>query len=184
MKLFEVTPDPSDHPIRKDPEYVKKTYYGVANVSDTPCMTFEYQNAGIKALWFPIHEVGNWGYAPFYGVAKFLDNKLASGDERPILLHCHAGANRSVCVAYSNLMALGLNQPEIDEKVGIGEGVPNLFELNIGRGFIPKDVISFLKTRQQHPTYSIFGLLQIINSPNLHLRRENQKTITFKGIAI
>ena len=87
-------------------------------------------------------------------------------------------------MAYANLTALGLNQPEIDEKVGIGEGLPTLFELNIGRGFIPKDIIAFLKARQQHPTYSIFGLLQIIDSPNLHLRRENQKTITFKGIAI
>jgi hypothetical protein len=116
MKLFDVIHDLSDDPIRKIPEYVKQTHYGVVNVSDTPCLTFAYQDAGIKALWFPIHEVGNWGYSPFYGTAKFVDQKIASGDERTILLHCHAGVNRSACVAYANLIALGLNQSEIDKK--------------------------------------------------------------------
>jgi hypothetical protein len=184
MKIFEVTPDPSDHPIRKYAQYVKKTYYGVVNVSDTPCMTFEYQNNGIKALWFPIHEVGQWGYSPFYGTAKFLDQKLASGDERPILIHCHAGANRSVCVAYAVLKSVESTQAEIDHKLEIGEGLPNLFQININKGYIPSDIIEFLKARHKNPSYAIHGLLQIIGSPNLHVRKDNQKSIKFNGVEL
>lgn len=172
----------------EDPRYtvdvIKNNYYGTINVSDTPCMTFEYQNAGIKACWFPIHEVGYWGYAPFYGTAKFLDQKLRDGDERPILLHCHAGVNRSVCVAYANLLAVGVTQPEINEKITIGEGLPTLLEININKGYIPSDIVPFLQARKDQPTYGIMGLLQTISSPNSHLRRENQKSIQFRGVEL
>ena len=139
--FFEITPDPSDHPLCKNPTYVKKTYYGVINVSDVPCMTFEYQNAGIKSLWFPIHECGMWGYSPFYGAAKFLDQKLASGDNRPILLHCLAGANRSQCVGYAILQSMGISDPVNINKLDMGEGIPNLFHINMNKGYIPDDII-------------------------------------------
>jgi len=181
---FEVTPDPSTHPIRKNPEHVKKNYFGVLNVSDTPCMTFDFATHGILSLWFPIHEVGQWGYSPFYGAAKFLDHKLASGDERPILLHCHAGVNRSVCVAYAVLKSVESTQSEIDHKLEIGEGLPNLFQININKGYIPSDVIDFLKARHQCPTYGIHGLLASSGSEHTFYHKNGKPNLKFKGVSI
>lgn len=103
---------------------------------------------------------------------------------RPILLHCHAGANRSVCVACAVLKSIESTQLEIDHKLEIGEGLPNLFQININKGYIPSNIIEFLKTRHQYPTYGMHGLLQIIGSPNLDFRKDNQKSIKFNGVQI
>lgn len=182
--MFYITPDPSDHPLRKNPEYVKTTYYGVINVSDTPCMTFEYQNAGIRSLWFPIHEVGTWGYSPFYGTAKFLDQKLASGDSRPILLHCHAGANRSQCIGYAILQSMDISDTSINAKLDMGEGVPNLFWINLNKGYIPDDIIPFLKARLEHPNYGIIELLRVISSKHIRYVKPNTPALTFNGVPL
>ena len=44
MKLFDVIRNPSDDPIRKIPEYVKQTHYGVVNVSDSPNIHLRGEN--------------------------------------------------------------------------------------------------------------------------------------------
>jgi len=177
--LFEITPDPSNHPIRKNPEYVKKTYFGVLNVSDTPCSTFNFALNGILSLWVPIHEVGIWGYSPFFVAAKMLDLKRQSNDGRPILLHCHAGVNRSRCVAHAVLSAEGDCQEEIDDI-----DVDVLFKHNILKGYIPEDIIDMLAERKKHVTYSLHGLLGSCGSEHTFYHKNGKPNIQFKGVQL
>jgi hypothetical protein len=138
------------------------------NVSDTECITFDLAKRGFPSFWFPIHEVGQWGYAPFYGAVKVYD-QFAS-PEKPILIHCHACVNRSVSVAYYVLSAEGYTDSEIQQHLNDKVYIP-LFFRNIRQGYIPADVFDFLKARKQYPTYSLQGLLQIIKSPNLFYKK-------------
>ena len=179
MNLFEVTPDPSNHPIRKNPEYVKKNYFGVLNVSDSPCSTFNFALNGILSLWVPIHEVGLWGYAPFYVAAKMLDLKREQNDVRPILLHCHAGANRSRCVAHAVLTAEGDCEKEVDEL-----DVLELFHRNVGKGYIPADIILMLAERKKHATFAIHGLLQSFGSDNTFYHKDGKPNLKFRGVQL
>ena len=134
------------------------------NVSDSQCVTFELVKRGFPSFWAPVHEIGIWGYAPFYLAAMVYD-QFASCD-KPILIHCHACVNRSPSIAYAILASEGMDdstiQQHLNEKVYI-----QLFHRNIRQGYIPADVFDFLKARKQYPTYSLQGLLQIIKSPNL-----------------
>ena len=179
MNLFEVTPDPTNHPIRKDPEYVKKNYFGVLNVSDSPCSTFNFALNGILSLWVPIHEVGIWGYAPFYVAAKMLDLKQQMNDNRPILLHCHAGQNRSRCVAHAVLTAEGNCQKEIDEL-----DVLRLFAFNMKKGYIPNDIHLMLAERKKHVTFAIHGLLQSCGSEHTFYHKDGKPEIKFNGVKL
>jgi hypothetical protein len=179
MKLFEVTPDPSDHPVRKNPDYVKKHYFGVLNVSDSPCSTFNYALNGIMSLWVPIHEVGIWGYAPFYVAAKMLDLKQQMQDSRPILLHCHAGVNRSRCVAHAVLSAEGNCQKEIDEL-----DVLQLFAINMRKGYIPEDIHLMLAERKKHATFAIHGLLQSCGSEHTFYHKNGKPKLKFNGVEL
>ena len=179
MKLFDVTPDPSNHPDRKNPEYIKKNYFGVLNVSDSPCSTFNYALNGIMSLWVPIHEVGIWGYSPFYVAAKMLDIKQQIQDTRPILLHCHAGVNRSRCVAHAVLSAEGNCQKEIDEL-----DVLILFALNLQKGYIPEDIHLMLVERKKYHTFGIHGLLQSCGSEHTFYHKNGKSKLKFKGIEL
>lgn len=179
MNLFEVTPDPTNHPIRKDPEYIKKNYFGVLNVSDSPCSTFNFALHGILSLWVPIHEVGIWGYAPFYVAAKMLDLKHQMNDVRPILLHCHAGANRSRCVAHAVLSAEGNCQKEIDEL-----DVLRLFQFNMKKGYIPDDIHLMLAERKNNATFAIHGLLQSCGSEHTFYHKNGKPQLKFKGVEL
>ena len=129
------------------------------------------------SLWVPIHEVGIWGYSPFYVAAKMLDLKQQMKDTRPILLHCHAGVNRSRCVAHAVLSAEGNCQKEIDEL-----DVLRLFALNQQKGYIPEDIHLMIVERKKYDTYSIHGLniLSIIKTANQNL---NLKALNFNVIA-
>ena len=176
---FEVTPDPSTHPIRKNPEYIQKNYFGVLNVSDTPCMTFDFATQGILSLWVPIHEVGIWGYSPFYVAAKMLDLKRERNDLRPILLHCHAGANRSRCVAHAVLTVEENCQKEVDDL-----DVLTLFTHNILKGYIPNDILTVLAERKKNPTYSIHGLLGSSGSEHTFYHKNGKPNLKFKGMTL
>lgn len=165
--MFKVTPDPTNCVQFKDDTYVKESFDAVVNVSDSPCKTFDYIKLGIPSFWYPIHEVWIWGYAPFFGTAKVLDEFYKT---KPILLHCHAGVNRSANVAYAVLKAEGYNNKEIQERSGIDANfTENLFNRNISRKYVPHDIIEFLQARKQYPTYSLMGLLGKMGSSNMYL---------------
>ena len=168
-KTFQVLPDPMTLGDRYNPVYIKDNYFCVINVADSPCGAFIYNKFDIQSYWFPIHEIGQWGYSPFYGTAKILDYRNSLNDPRPILIHCHAGVNRSRCVAHAILEAEGLENDL---------GVEKLFDRNIRNGYIPHDVIAFLKQRHINKTYSICGLLKEINSPNLIYKKNIEESST------
>ena len=171
MNIY-VTPDPTEGVLNQSGlgffSSISKLreFAAIVNVSDTSCLTFATQAEGIPSFWFPIQETGAWGYAPFFGAAKVLDQ---FGKTEPVIIHCHAGVNRSYCVAYAIMLAEGADPSKITfepwhRASSYGSA---LFQRNIKRGCIPKDIVEFLKARKTYPTYSILGLLGVINSYSL-----------------
>ncbi len=160
-----VTPSPyghgPGHDDCQDVQVLKQKYAAVINVSDGPELTFDLQAAGVPSYWFPVHEVNQWGYGPFYGAAKVYDRYNGN-----ILIHCHAGVNRSRCITYAILKAHGWTDSAILS--GYGGWVLEQWETNVQKGYIYEDTIDMLKARYQYPTYSLMGLLGIINSKHLH----------------
>ena len=125
-KIFVVTQTPKglDNILDVPPELIRQHYCVVINVSDSPCATFDYQKAGIPSFWFPIHEIKRWGYPPFFGTLKVV-NEYYKGD-KPVLIHCHAGANRSPSVAYAILLSKGYTPMEAEESLEY-EGLSEVF---------------------------------------------------------
>lgn len=188
MKLF-VTPNPADKDFSKrcGIDTLRK-FKAIVNVSDSPCLSFDLQG-DVPSFWFPVHEVWHWGYAPFFGAAKVVDHYGG-----PVLIHCHAGVNRSMCVGLALCLADDIPLEEIklrpfNEGSEAMQSCMRLFEHNVKKGYIPSDIIPFLKARKAYPTYSMMGLLQTINSPNLFLNRlkiesedkKKEKTYSMKG---
>lgn len=137
-QIFVVTGEPKYH---VKPEVVSDFYCAVINVSDHPCSSFDFQ-LKVPSFWFPINEVGRWGYSPFYGVMRVVNNYW-KGD-KPVLIHCHAGANRSPSVAYAILMAKDYTPIEAEQSL-IYDGLEKVFQRNITRNHIPPNIIEFLK---------------------------------------
>lgn len=140
--------------------FVAERYSAVVNVSDTPGLTFLAQP--IPVFWFPILETAYWGFAPFFGLANVLDQFKGSG--KPVLVHCHGGLNRSPSVSYAVLQAEGYGDVDISG-IASAVNIPAVFQLNLKRGLIPKDIIRFLQLRKRCPRESILGLLKLTNSP-------------------
>jgi len=151
-------------------------YAAVLNFADTPCTLFD---SPVPQYWFPIHEIGFFGYSPFYGAAKVYDHYQTKGVIKPLLFHCHGGVNRSPCVALAVMKARGWTKEQINQVLRLhGEDFEDIqFKHNIDNGYIPFDVIDFLKVMIDFPTYSISGLLKEINSPYLfnHVRKGSKK---------
>jgi len=71
----------------------------VINVSDEyiePCLR-SCELARIRYFWFPLSEITPMGLNSIYGALQIL--WIAESQNKKVLLHCHAGANRSVTVA-------------------------------------------------------------------------------------
>ena len=158
-KIFTVTGTPKDinNIFLLRPETAAYRFCAVVNVSDSQCATFDYQKVGFPSFWFPINEIAQWGHSPFLGTLRVF-TEYYKGD-KPILLHCHAGANRSPSVAYAILLAIGYSPEEAEESISY-EDLRNVFQRNIDRKHIPKNIIEFLKVAIENPTFSIHGILQ------------------------
>lgn len=134
-------------------------YCAVINLADTQC---RLSNSPVPYYWYPINEMEFWSYGPFFFTSKIVD--MYQHETKPIMIHCHAGVNRSVSVAYAIYMA--------DKQCGIQHECLNdswkdrldvykrTFETNIRRGHIPEDIITFLMARHDNPGYSLLGLIQ------------------------
>ena len=140
-KIFVVskTPKGLDKIISVKPDIAASFYSAVINVSDSPCASFDYQ-LKVPSFWFPINEIAKWEYSPFYGAMKVV-NEYWKGD-KPILIHCHAGANRSPSIAYAILLAKGYTEDEAEKSLNYPD-LREVFERNIDRGHIPKNIIKF-----------------------------------------
>lgn len=150
-------------PELQDINYVIDKYSCVVNVSDGVGVTMELQGK-LPSFWFPVHECNWWGYAPFYGFAKVYD--VYKSADKPILIHCHAGVNRSTSIAFCTLVADGYDITTAQNIIDRNYAMTTV-QGNIDKGCIPIDICDFLKARYEYPTYSMQGLLQTIKSPNL-----------------
>jgi hypothetical protein len=158
-KIFQVsqTPKGLTQIVTLKPDVIKEHYCAVINVSDSPCATFDYQRAGMPSFWFPINEMAKWTHAPFYGALKVV-NEYYEGNKK-VLIHCHAGANRSPCIAFAILLTKGYTWQEAEESLNY-ERLYWVFQRNIKRGHIPPDIIKFLMGCDIDSTFSIMGVLR------------------------
>lgn len=142
-KIFVVTKTPKglDDLLNVHPELVASHYCAVINVADSPCASFDYQ-LHIPSFWFPINEIGQWGHSPFFGSLRVV-NQYYKGD-KPVLIHCHAGANRSPSVAYAILRAKGYSIQETEESLNYPD-LNEVFERNVLKKHIPKNIVEFLQ---------------------------------------
>ena len=158
---------------QSDVEEIMGSYAAVINVSSSPEMTFEFIKRKFPSFWTPVQELGSWGYAPFFVASMVFSEYKDAG--KPILIHCAAGVNRSVSVAYAVLMGMGYTEEQtqqliMESRVWQAKGV---FDMNVRRKYVFDDTLDFLKARNEHPTYGICGLLGIINSPYRIFKGEN-----------
>ena len=160
--IFRVTKTPKglDGIISLQPNVISQYYCAVINVSDSQCSTFDYQPY-IPSFWFPINEIGQWGHSPFFGTLRVV-NEYYKGD-KPVLIHCHAGANRSPSVAYAVLLTKGYT-PEAAEESLQYEELSKVFLRNIERKHIPNNIIKFLKIADEHPELSLSWCLRKMDS--------------------
>jgi hypothetical protein len=162
-KIFVVTKTPKglDNVLDVQPELASKYYCAVVNVADSQCATFDYQRSGLPSFWFPINEIGQWGHSPFLGTLRVV-NEYYRGD-KPVLIHCHAGANRSPSVAYAILLAKGYTPEEAEESLRY-EGLSKVFLRNVERKHVPQNVIGFLRIADEHPELSLSWCLRKMDS--------------------
>lgn len=157
-RIFTVTRTPKglDNILSLKADIAVQHYCAVVNVSDSPCATFDYQ-LKIPSFWFPINEMGVWGHSPFFGALKVVNNYYKG--EKSVLLHCHAGANRSPSIAYAILVgAKGYTPQEAEESLNY-ESLSLVFHRNIERNHIPKNILDFLKTVDQSPEISSLNMI-------------------------
>ncbi len=161
-QIFKVTRTPKDKncTARVELTTLLDLYCAAINVSDSQCATFDLQRIGIPSFWFPINEIGMWGHGPFLGALRVV-NEYYKGD-KPVLIHCHAGANRSPSVAYAILLAKGYNPSEIEESLEY-ENLTQVFDRNVLRKHIPSNIIQFLKVAEENPSFSINGVLSAVD---------------------
>ena len=163
-KIFTVTRTPKglDNILSIKPDVIASYYCAVINVSDSPCATFDYQ-LKVPSFWFPINEIGQWGHSPFFGTLRVV-NEYYKGD-KPVLIHCHAGANRSPSIAYAILLAKGYTPQEAEESLNY-EKLSEVFQRNIERKHIPKNIIEFLKMADEdtNTTTSLHMVLRNIDA--------------------
>lgn len=162
-KIFNVTrtPKATDNIVTVKPDIISQYYSAVINVSDSECATFDYQRAGIPSFWFPINEVEHWGHAPFLGVLRVV-NEYYKGD-KPILIHCHAGANRSPSIAYAILLTKGYSVQEAEESLNY-TNISKVFEANMERKQIPYNILNFLKEAEKDSSLSVKHILMRLDN--------------------
>jgi len=155
--------------ITRNPEdmaHFKDRFSAIICVADSPCTAFR---ADVPAYWFPVHETGLWTYAPFYGAAKALDHLAKLNPDKPVLVHCHGGVNRSPSVVYAVLASNDVPEEWMDKTFPVygPGGLREIYESNVAKGCVYPDTIAMLKARHRFPDYSIIGLLQEVASPNM-----------------
>lgn len=162
-KIFKVTgtPKDADNILSLKSELASQYYSAVINVSDSPCATFDYQKSGVPSFWFPINEIEFWGHSPFYGAIKVV-NEYYEGD-KPILIHCHAGANRSPSVAFAILLAKGYSVTEAEESLEY-PNISSVFSRNIKRKHIPTNIIDFLVEANKDEVTSLYFCLRRLDA--------------------
>lgn len=104
--------------------------------------------------WFPLNEVAPWTYAPFFWFKRIVDEGVKRG--KSILVHCLAGAHRSKMLVFCWLLSKGWSKEEVEKRLQI----PNQYQYDIERGYIPKDLLTLLDLMEKNPKWSLCGCLR------------------------
>jgi hypothetical protein len=112
-----------------------------------------------RHFWFPVNETGKWDYAAFFGAKRVMDKILMSPgasmlspeSKQSVLVHCSAGAYRSVLITYGWLYSHGLEHLMSQHE--------QMWHRFINGKRAPKEICKFLHKMNDHPTYGIGGIL-------------------------
>ena len=128
-------------------EIIESKYDYIINVSDEyiPQCYDAAVKSGIKYFWFPLSEIsGDMGINSIYGALQILF--IAEQENASVLLHCHAGSNRSPTVANAyyfmrtkqhNTILNDDSDDSINEWLGIKTKQNNRLLDNIQSGYLP-----------------------------------------------
>lgn len=139
-----------------------KKYNQFINVSDSIGPQFCQPNA----YWYPINELSNWGYGPFFWFIKTL-NQIYKHNKT--FIHCHAGVCRSPSMVIGWLFYHGYVGGQIETMVG-KEYLDRFIRFQ-DDGVIPKDILWFFTHMKEHPDYSLMGLLAKMDGDNIGYKR-------------
>lgn len=168
MKPFDniyVGTDPRDGFTKKDADF----FDVIVNVSDSPGSTFFPSNINQRTYWYPINELGSWGYGVFFWAKQVLDHH--HGKKHKIFIHCHSGSHRSPAIFRWWLVSRGftLMRAIKQERHGIypwaGHVKSKLMKdhwMNYDgkAGYIPKNLKKMFALMNRNPTWSLMGILR------------------------
>jgi protein tyrosine/serine phosphatase len=94
------------------------------NVSDIfrPEVDVLFKHAGVDCFWFPLGEAFGMGLESLYGALRIMWE--AEKQDQSLLLHCHAGRNRSVMVADSYYF-LRTQEHRLPDQLGLKYALKN-----------------------------------------------------------
>lgn len=118
-----------------------------------------------QVYWYPINELSQWGYGPFFWFKRLMDNVLPhASKERPVIVHCAAGAGRAPMMTFAYLLSKGLGLRgacfAMGENPDSPANVMKDFNRNVAMGVIPGNLLDMYQLMDEHSTYSLMGLLQ------------------------
>ena len=145
----------------KDIETWPRPLSAIINVADEPCLLFE--TLPVPYYWFPINELGRWGYMPFFGALKVVAKHKNKGE---IIIHCIGGACRSPMVMFTILKAYDWTTEQIAGAFPLFSDIECEFNNFIQQERIPRDLIPFLQASLVYPNKSVVELLYTIGSPD------------------
>lgn len=122
----------------------------VLSVTDTPPQVW------VPHLhWYPINEMSNWGYGPFFWMFHVM---LAyhRPQKGPTLIHCSGGINRSPTLTAAWLLSQGENREYVEESLGHGL---EMLKSNMYDQTVPHDVGALWKLIEKNPGHSLMSHL-------------------------
>ena len=114
------------------------TYKFRINVSDIykPEVDEAFLRIGIQNNWFPLGEAFGMPLESIYGALQIM--REAERQDRSVLLHCHAGRNRSVLIADCYYFLSTMKHREQDQKgLLYAQNSSNRVMLNVNDGQLP-----------------------------------------------
>ena len=152
-----------------------KSFDVIINISDSPNSVFEPARPDQQIYWYPINELGSWGYGVFYWSKHILDYHYKKGHK--IYIHCASGTHRSPAIFRWWLVSRGLTIQQALKVQNNGELPWNrhskdsrakmkeyILSYDLKMGVLPKNLVELYKEMKKHPTWGLMGFLRHIDS--------------------